>query len=242
MSVTNMPGLEFMKIVAAILAGGKASRLGGIAKGLLPDAMNVPWIERLINELGRAGISEIVLSANEREPYARFGRTILADRHQNIGPLGGIEAVLQHLAARCEAVLFVPCDLPNITAVEFIALLAAYNAAQSARPGKGDSHLLPTRGYTGAPRPSGCFAQKVAVTFSGPRIVMAETVENQHPLCAVVPNAILPDVSAAISAGDYGVLRLWKTLGAIAVRIDEPERLANINTQEELRRWQEGAK
>jgi acyl-[acyl-carrier-protein]-phospholipid O-acyltransferase / long-chain-fatty-acid--[acyl-carrier-protein] ligase len=35
------------------------------------------------------------------------------------------------------------------------------------RAGKGDSPHLPTRGYTGAPRPGGCFAQMGTVPFSG---------------------------------------------------------------------------
>jgi molybdopterin-guanine dinucleotide biosynthesis protein A len=195
-----------MRIVGAILAGGNASRLGGIAKGLLADAANTPWIGRLINELAKAGIPEVILSANMREQYARFGKTIVADLHADVGPLGGIEAVLQHLAGQCDAVLFVPCDLPNLSAAELRALVDAY-----------------------AKRPPA----------AADPIVMAVTPENEHPLCAVVPAATRAAVSAAIAGGSYSVVRLWRRLGAVTVRFDNPESLVNINTPEELKRWQQ---
>jgi molybdenum cofactor guanylyltransferase len=202
-------GKNSLKIIAAILAGGKASRMDGIAKGLLVDAANVPWIERLIDELAKAGIREVVLSANGPQPYLRFGKTVVADRHAGVGPLGGIEAVLHHLAGRCDAVLFAPCDLPNFSAAEIRLLIQTYAMCQ-AKAGKK------------------C-------------VVMAETLECEHPLCAVVPTSVSPEISAAIEAGNYSVVRLWKTLGAVAVRVDKPERLTNINTHEDLLRWQQTA-
>jgi molybdopterin-guanine dinucleotide biosynthesis protein A len=65
-----------MRISAAILTGGNASRLGGIAKGLLVGAQDVPLIDRLINELAIAGVHEVILLANDPQPYTRFGRRI----------------------------------------------------------------------------------------------------------------------------------------------------------------------
>jgi molybdopterin-guanine dinucleotide biosynthesis protein A len=117
-----------MRISAAILTGGKASRLGGVVKGLLAGAGDVPLIQRLINELAIAGVQEVILSANDPQPYARFGRPVVADLHPGAGPLGGIEASLQDLAGRCESVLFLPCDLPNLTAVEMSALVRAHQS------------------------------------------------------------------------------------------------------------------
>ncbi len=115
-----------MRISAAILTGGKASRLGGVVKGLLVGAGDVPLIQRLISELAIAGVHEVILSTNDPRPYARFAKPVVADLHPGAGPLGGIEASLHYLAMRCESVIFLPCDLPNLSAVEMIALLRAH--------------------------------------------------------------------------------------------------------------------
>ena len=117
-----------MRIAAAILTGGKASRLGGIVKGLLVGARNVPLIEHLIGELVLAGIHQVVLSTNDPQPYVQFGRTTVSDLNPGAGPLGGIEASLHHLANRFESVVFLPCDLPSFSAAEIVALVRAYHA------------------------------------------------------------------------------------------------------------------
>ncbi len=200
-----------MRIAAAILAGGKASRLGGIAKGLLPGDSGIAIVARLIAELAAAGITDVVISANDPQPYAGFGRPIIADVHGEIGPLGGIEAVLQHLAPRCDCLVLLPCDLPNITAQEILKLVRA-------------QQTLPERiVVAGTAEADGTRRQPAGL--------------GEHPLCAVVPVRVLPQVSAAIAAGSYGVGRLWRSLDAVQVPIDDPARLLNINTPEDLRGW-----
>jgi molybdopterin-guanine dinucleotide biosynthesis protein A len=57
--------------------------------------------------------------ANLRAPYESFGVPIVADRRKNAGPMAGIEAALAHYQGSADAVLFVPCDLPFISAREF---------------------------------------------------------------------------------------------------------------------------
>lgn len=190
-----------MKIAAAILAGGKATRLGGIAKGLLGDRHGTAILNGLIEELAAAGIADIVISANDPAPYRAYGKRILEDVHPDVGPLGGVEAVLAHLAGGCEAAVLLPCDLPNISAQEILMLMNAHRAM----PG---------------------------------RIVFASTRDGEHPLCAVVPVGVLGEVSKAIAAGQYGVGRLWKTLGAVTVEIGDSSRLLNINTPDDLQQWQ----
>jgi molybdopterin-guanine dinucleotide biosynthesis protein A len=189
-----------MKIAAAILAGGKASRLGGVAKGLLPDDGGVPVIRRLMDELAAAGITEVIVAANDAAAYAIFEKPIVADIHPGIGPLGGIEAALGHLASRCDAVVLLPCDLPNITACEILKLVHDHQAVPD-------------------------------------RVVLAGSPEGRHPLCAVVPVGVLPRVVEAITAGQYEVGRLWRSLGARVVQIDDSRRLVNINTPEDLQQW-----
>ena len=194
-----------MRISAAILTGGKASRLGGIVKGLLVGPRDVPLIERLISELAIAGVHKVILSTNDPQPYARFGRTTVSDLNPGTGPLGGIEASLVHLANRCESVIFLPCDLPHLSAAEMIALIRAHQSMPD-------------------------------------RVVMAGTAENEHPLCAVVPIGVLPNVSSAIRVGHYGVSRLWHGLAAVTVRMDDSMSLMNINTAEDLHRWRQATR
>jgi len=194
-----------MQIAAAILAGGKATRLGGIAKGTLLDNSGCSIVARLIEQITAAGIADIVISANDARPYQVLNRPIIADRQAGIGPLGGIEAVLTELAPRVDCVLFLPCDLPNITAAEILRLVQTYEAS--------------------------------------PRVVaFAYSAQGDHPLCAVVPATALSAVTAAIASGKYGVGRLWRSLAARPVEIEDEARLLNINTPEDLRDWRNSSK
>lgn len=111
----------------AILAGGRASRYGGVAKGLL-ECEGTCIIDRLIAEMNDAGITEIIILANDPEPYRSYGCDIVPDLRPGIGPLGGIQAGLTHYAGRRDAVLFVPCDLPGITANEMTLLMESFEA------------------------------------------------------------------------------------------------------------------
>jgi molybdopterin-guanine dinucleotide biosynthesis protein A len=134
-----------MRIAAAIIAGGKATRLGGIAKGLLRDAGGASIVRRLLEQIAEAGITEVVLSANDPRIYAEFNLSTIADRQADIGPLGGIEAVLTNLAPRFDCVLLLPCDLPNVTAEDILRLVRSYEAAPgriaAARTADGDHPL-----------------------------------------------------------------------------------------------------
>jgi molybdopterin-guanine dinucleotide biosynthesis protein A len=202
-----------MRIAAAILAGGKSRRLGGTAKGLLSVAGGLPMLQRLIHELAAAEIDDIIVVANDPRPYAAFGKPIIGDLRQGNGPLGGIEAALHHWAPRHDRVLFVPCDLPNFSSREMMALKAAHR-------------LAPDR---------------ITVAATEAKTVAEPEAARPHPLCAVVPVRFLPDVEKAIAAGDYGVGRLWQALGADLVYIDEPARLFNVNTPDDLARWRQTA-
>jgi len=118
--------LKKCDIAGAILAGGDARRLGGIAKGAIEIDDGTSVIERLIEELTRAGICDIVIVANNPAPYQHYGVEIVSDNRAGIGPMGGIETGLGFFAGRYDAVMFMPCDLPNITASEMLALKKAF--------------------------------------------------------------------------------------------------------------------
>ena len=109
-------------IAGAILAGGKGSRMNGLAKGVLKTAEGVSIVEQLIAEFNKAGIEEVIILANNSELYQHCGREIIADLRSGVGPIAGIEAGLDYFAGRCDAVLFIPCDMPHITAKQIVAL------------------------------------------------------------------------------------------------------------------------
>ncbi|MHC4132748.1 MAG: molybdenum cofactor guanylyltransferase [Planctomycetota bacterium] len=113
-------------ITGAILAGGKARRIGGIVKGTLKINGDVSIVQHLIDELNCTDISDIVIIANDQSPYLDYAVEIIPDLRTGIGPMGGIESGLMHFANRCDAVMFLPCDLPNITAKEMLILQKAF--------------------------------------------------------------------------------------------------------------------
>ena len=95
-------------ITLGLLAGGKASRLGGVDKAWLErDGMPqvLRWRHRFANE-----VAAMLVSAN-RDPdrYAAHGLIVVSDRICDAGPLGGLDA----LAAACETpwLFTLPVDL-----------------------------------------------------------------------------------------------------------------------------------
>jgi len=114
------------RIAGAILAGGKARRMGGIVKGMLPIGGRVSLIERLMVHMMRSGVKETVIAANDERPYIRIGCAMVPDRRADAGPLAGIEAALQYFAGRYDAVLCLPCDLPALSWKEMSALVTAF--------------------------------------------------------------------------------------------------------------------
>lgn len=115
-----------MNIAAGILAGGQSRRFNGTVKGLLHDLNGNTIVERQLRVIKESGINDVVLLTNDRAAYDALGIPILSDLRPDNGPLGGIEAALEHFATICNAVLFVPCDLPGLTAREIKSLLEAF--------------------------------------------------------------------------------------------------------------------
>ena len=60
-----------------------------------------------------------------------------------------------------------------------------------------------------------------------------------QPLCSVVHNGILADVQAAPDAGQLGVRRLRRRLGAVGVRFGDDRLFFNVNTPEDMARWRQ---
>ncbi len=99
-----------MDVAAAILAGGRARRMGGAVKPALSIG-GVPILRRQLDVLEQL-FSTIVISANDPAPFAATGLRVVADRLADRGPLAGIAAAF---AACDHAYLFVVAgDMPHI--------------------------------------------------------------------------------------------------------------------------------
>ncbi|MDR6990811.1 molybdenum cofactor guanylyltransferase [Luteimonas sp. 3794] len=79
-------------LTVGLLAGGRATRLGGLDKAwLLRDG--VPQVERL-RERFSGHASRVIVSANrELSRYAEMGIDAIPDRHPDTGPLSGLDAL-----------------------------------------------------------------------------------------------------------------------------------------------------
>jgi molybdopterin-guanine dinucleotide biosynthesis protein A len=101
-----------LEISAAILAGGRATRLGGADKASLVVG-GVRIVERQLAAL--AGVSDDVrIVANDASRYADLGVRVVPDAIDGAGPLGGLYTAL--LDARHDRVLVLACDLPFLPA------------------------------------------------------------------------------------------------------------------------------
>ena len=118
------------RVAAFILAGGRGHRMGRPDKGMLRFASGRTILAHLLEELQAAGISRAILVTDDPKPYEAFGMTTIADLRKDKGPLGGMEAALDHLRTTGigEAALFLPCDTPALTSRELSRLLAAFHA------------------------------------------------------------------------------------------------------------------
>lgn len=94
-----------------ILAGGRASRMGGNDKGLV--LLNgKPLIENVLLKL-KPQIDSIYINANRNLVAYESYAPVVTDRMPDFqGPLAGIHAALQN--SRSDWVGFTPCDTPNL--------------------------------------------------------------------------------------------------------------------------------
>lgn len=117
-------------ITGIVLAGGRATRMGGIDKGLVPLCGRA-MIEHVLDRL-RDQVGALIVNANRHlDAYAALpgcgGCGIVPDRHEGYaGPLAGISSGLH--AAKTPWCVTVSCDTP-LFGTDIVARL--YRALQS---------------------------------------------------------------------------------------------------------------
>lgn len=107
-------------VTAVVLAGGRATRMGGQDKGLteLAGRPMVAWVLEAL----RPQVAKILVNANRNlDAYAAFGCEVVADLEQGfLGPLAGLATGMAH--AGTEYVVTAPCDSP-LVAPDLVARL-----------------------------------------------------------------------------------------------------------------------
>lgn len=116
-------------ITAIILAGGRATRMGGADKGLV-ELAGRPMIAHVLAALAPQ-VERVLINANRNQArYAEFGHPVIADLDDGfLGPLAGLAAGLQ--AAATPLVLTAPCDCPLLPADLAARLRAALATADA---------------------------------------------------------------------------------------------------------------
>ncbi len=118
-------------LTGVLLAGGRAERMGGRDKGLLPLA-GEPLIAHGVRRL-RPQVSELLISANRhQEVYQTYGCRVIGDRRDQRfrGPLAGVLAALD--AAETPYLLTAPCDSPLLPPDYAARMWAALEREQAA--------------------------------------------------------------------------------------------------------------
>lgn len=97
-----------MSIGAAILAGGRNSRMNGQSKADL-IIRGKAVIEKIYNEMDC--FDEIIISYNGNDKYGNMGIVIM-DAYQNCGPIGGLYSALKN--CRSDKLFIIACDMPLV--------------------------------------------------------------------------------------------------------------------------------
>ncbi|VDZ85539.1 molybdenum cofactor guanylyltransferase MobA [Kluyvera intermedia] len=100
------------QVTGVVLAGGKASRMGGQDKGLMLLDGKPLW--QHVSDRLHPQVSSVVISANRNlNTYQESGLPVISDTLSDFpGPLAGMLSVMQQLPD--EWFLFCPCDTPFI--------------------------------------------------------------------------------------------------------------------------------
>lgn len=187
-------------VTGVVLAGGKASRMGGKDKGL--QELNGKPLWQHVAERLAPQVSSLVISANRNlEIYRASGLPVLTDTLNDFpGPLAGMLSVMQQSDG--EWFLFCPCDTPRIP-TDLMTRLQ-----------KNRQHNAPA--------------------------VWVNDGERDHPAIALVHRSVLPFLQDYLANGERRVMVFMRQAGGHAVDFSDVKfAFTNVNTPDDLARWQE---
>jgi molybdenum cofactor guanylyltransferase len=206
-----------------VLAGGKSSRMGR-DKALL-ELGKKPLIGHTVAKLRQICADAWVLG--NRQEFARYA-PLVSDLHAECGPLGGIEAALQHSPYPWN--LFVPVDMPFLPA----AFLEAW-IGDVVREERRDSRIAIFT-VDGVPQPVPCLLHREVAPY------IARAVEGgRFKLFPVLAEAGA-DLArrASLNLEDVFVNKDWDAAGKYLAKASEAQIarrdlwFSNLNTPEEF--------
>ena len=125
---------------ALILAGGRATRMEGLDKGLVLWK-GEPLIAHVLSAI-HVQVDDIVISCNRSfEDYQHYGKVVTDDSPDFLGPLAGIAAALPH--CQQDWVFVVACDMPCLPTDIILRLWQALDDNAQLAVGHDGEHLQP---------------------------------------------------------------------------------------------------
>ena len=206
------------ELTGLILAGGRATRMGEIDKGL-QAFHGYPLVIHVVTRLAPQ-VGTILINANRhREIYEQLGHRVIGDViddaiDEYAGPLAGLHAGL----AACESdyLVAVPCDAPFLPR-DLVARL-----------GEGMSRGM-SRGMS-----AGLRNNAIDVAY-------ATTASGRHPVFCMMRRAVAPSLATFVREGGRSVGAWLDRMNCIAVSFEHEDAFRNLNTLEELRDAERGA-
>ena len=104
--------MQYDSIDAAVLSGGKNSRMNGANKAFIElDGKRI--LDNALEILGTL-FSNTIIVTNTPEHYSKYQKSslIISDIIKDVGPIGGIHAALS--STDKQGVFFMACDMPNL--------------------------------------------------------------------------------------------------------------------------------
>jgi molybdopterin-guanine dinucleotide biosynthesis protein A len=194
-------GCPDVEVTLAILAGGRARRLGGIPKGLLVRD-GQPLLAHLLALAPRFADTLLVTSAPG--PYQAFGVRSVADVVPGRGAPGGVHAALAH--ARTPWVLVVAADMPFVTRTVVDLLLAECGEAVDAVGFEVAGRLEPLLAcYRSALAPAWEVALEANPSFPTlwqtmrARVLLQEALAEVDPGCRAVLSVNTPEEARSLA-------------------------------------------
>lgn len=190
-------------LAAAILTGGRASRLGGARKAQLAIGGRT-IIERQIDALRQ--VADPIYAVTRADGGAEGGLPLVRDRFPGCGALGGIYSAID--ASPHDRVLVVGCDMPFLSA----PLIAHMNSL--------DGDLIIPR----SPRGPGTYEPLFAIYSRACAAPIRERIERGRLEAAVVPDGV-----RVVEVGTEA-LAVYDPRGLVFVNVNTPHDYERANT------------
>jgi len=227
--------MDAVTCTGVILAGGAASRFGGMPKGL--ERVNGRRIVDRVAAALREVTDSLLLIANADDAASWLpGVRTERDVRVGLGALGGLHAALAHAETD---VLLVAWDMPFVSAALLGEMRRLGEGGEQAGTPMSTAMTTPTRTPTSPTRA----AQEFALSESAD-VVIPESDGSRRgvePLCAWYSARCLPAVERTLDAGDLRVIgfhdqvRVQRLPLARVSDFGDPVRLfSNVNTPSDL--------